>query len=95
MIIRRVKLNIVSYDGTQKINNVAKRQKMLLLSIISFEEKIASANPRKSAPQSPINIFARGKLCGRKPIIAANNIKEQSKILLFPQISEIATRQSA
>ena len=79
----------------KKINSTEIGIKKLLLSNINFDESAASTNPRKRAPQSPINIFALGKLWGRKPKIAPSKINDVSNISLLPNNIEIAQRHSA
>lgn len=85
---------MVSYDGTRKINKRDIAQRILGLSEKSLPEIQASTNPRKSEPQSPINILARGKLCGKKPKITPKSKREHKKASLFPKMSDKTARQS-
>ena len=79
----------------RKTSRMASAQIKLWLSIKSCDERQLSVNPRKSAPQSPINIFARGKLCGKKPKITPKSKTEQKKTSLFSKISDKTARHNA
>ena len=81
--MRLIKLWAVSSIGIRKIKRIEMAQIMLCDSKASFEDRHPSINPRKSAPQSPINIFAFGKLCGKNPMAAPKSNKEQSKTSAF------------
>ena len=70
-------------------------QIMLCDSKASFEDRHPSINPRKSAPQSPINILAFGKLCGKKPKITPKSKTEQKKTSLFSKIRDKTARHNA
>lgn len=91
----RIILMFVSYVGTRKIRRMEMAHTILLLSMTSLDERTERVNPRKRAPQSPINILARGKLRGRKPRTDQKISRAQIKTSLFPKINATAARQRA
>lgn len=75
-------------------SNNASMHIILLLSIANLDDKMPSVNPKNSAPQSPINIFAWGKFLGKNPKIAPSSKSEHNKTLLFRHNMEMTAKQS-
>ncbi len=86
-------LKFVSYVGTRNTSKTARRQTILPLSKTRCEDSAARINPRKSAPQSPIKIFARGKFRGRKPSVEPSSKIEHKSTSKLPKTSEMTARQ--
>ena len=79
----------------RKISKTDNRQSILLLWVIKIDDRMASVNPRKSAPQSPINMDDFGKFLGKNPMMAPSNRIRQTAMSEFSNIIAKDKRQSA